>query len=173
MSGATAKTVARYLVGVCSFVMLLLFASGAWGQNTISTVAGSAPPNDVLATAAPIEGPVAIARDAAGNLYVVTDIGVIYKVPGDTPAPFMSIYAGNNLAGFSANGTPASESLLFEPIGAALDVNGNLYFSDQNNCVVREIVAASGVINTVAGIAGQCTYSGDGGQATSAQLNFP
>ena len=103
MSGATAKTVARYLVGVCSFVMLLLFASGAWGQNTISTVAGSAPPNDVLATAAPIEGPVAIARDAAGNLYVVTDIGVIYKVPGDTPAPFMSIYAGNNLAGFSAN----------------------------------------------------------------------
>jgi len=173
VSGATAKTVARYLVGVCSFVMLLLFASGAWGQNTISTVAGSAPPNDVLATAAPIEGPVAIARDAAGNLYVVTDIGVIYKVPGDTPAPFMSIYAGNNLAGFSANGTPASESLLFEPIGAALDVNGNLYFSDQNNCVVREIVAASGVINTVAGIAGQCTYSGDGGQATSAQLNFP
>jgi Abnormal spindle-like microcephaly-assoc'd, ASPM-SPD-2-Hydin len=156
-----------------SFVMLMAFANVAWGQNTISTVAGSAPPDDVLATAAPIEGPVTIARDAAGNLYVVTDIGVIYKVPGDTPAPFMSIYAGNNTAGFSANGTAASAALLFEPIGAALDVNGNLYFSDQNNCVVREIVAASGVMNTVAGIAGQCTYSGDGGQATSAQLNFP
>src|SRR5271156_515765 len=167
------KSTAQYLIRVFSFVMLLLFADVAYGQNTITTVAGSAPPNDVLATAAPIEGPVAVARDAAGNLYVVNDDGVIYKVPGDTPAPFMSIYAGNNTAGFSPNGTAASASLLFEPIGAALDVNGNLYFSDQNNCVVREIVAASGVMNTVAGIAGQCTYSGDGGQATRAQLSFP
>src|ERR1700691_5584840 len=153
--------------------MLMVFANVAWGQNTISTVAGSAPPDDVLATAAPIEGPVAVVRDAAGNLYVVNDNGVIYKVPADTPAPFMSIYAGNNTAGFSPNGTAASASLLSEPIGAALDAAGNFYFSDQNNCVVREIVAASGVMNTVAGIAGQCTYSGDGGQATSAQLSFP
>ena len=173
MSRDTAKNAARYFVRVLSFVMLMVFANVAWGQNTISTVAGSAPPDDVLATAAPIEGPVAVVRDAAGNLYVVNDNGVIYKVPGDTPAPFMSIYAGNNTAGFSPNGTAASASLLSEPIGAALDAAGNFYFSDQNNCVVREIVAASGVMNTVAGIAGQCTYSGDGGQATSAQLSFP
>ena len=85
----------------------------------------------------------------------------------------MSIYAGNNTAGYSPNGTLASASLLYEPIGAALDVNGNLYFSDQNNCVVREIVAASGVMNTVAGTAHVCNYSGDGGQATSAELSFP
>src|SRR5271156_4742469 len=167
------RSAGRYFVCALSFVILLLFASGAWGQNTISTVAGSAPPNDVLATAAPIEGPVAMTRDAGGNLYVVTDIGVIYKVPGDTAAPFMSIYAGNNTAGFSPNGTLATAALLYEPIGAALDVNGNLYFSDQNNCVVREIVAATGVMNTVAGIAGQCSYNGDNKAATSAQLNFP
>ena len=85
----------------------------------------------------------------------------------------MSIYAGNNTAGFSANGTLATAALLYEPIGAALDVNGNLYFSDQNNCVVREIVAATGVMNTVAGTAHACSYSGDGGQATSAELSFP
>ena len=85
----------------------------------------------------------------------------------------MVIYAGNNTAGFSPNGTQANASLLFEPIGAALDVNGNLYFSDQNNCVVREIVAATGVINTVAGTPGACNYSGDGGPATSAHISFP
>src|ERR1700721_465509 len=153
--------------------MLMVFANVAWGQNTISTVAGSAPPDDVLATAAPIEGPVAVVRDAAGNLYVVNDNGVIYKVPADTPAPFMSIYAGNNTAGFSPNGTAASASLLSEPIGAALDAAGNFYFSDQNNCVVREIVASTGVMNTVAGTAHACNYSGDGGQATSAELSFP
>jgi sugar lactone lactonase YvrE len=155
------------------FVMMLVCANGARGQNTISTVAGSAPPDDIPATAAPISGPQAMARDVSGNLYVVTDIGVIYKVPGDTPAPFMSIYAGNNTAGFSPNGTLATAALLYEPTGAVLDASGNLYFSDQNNCVVREIVAASGVINTVAGIAGQCSYNGDNKAATSAQLNFP
>ena len=63
--------------------------------------------------------------------------------------------------------------MLYEPLGAALDVNGNLYFSDQNNCVVREIVASSGVINTVAGVAGKCGYNGDGIAATSARLYFP
>jgi sugar lactone lactonase YvrE len=173
VSRATSKIAARYFICGGLLLLLLMFANGAWGQNTTSTVAGSAPSDDVLATAAPIEGPVAITRDGAGNLYVVTDIGVIYKVPGDTPAPFMSIYAGNNTAGFSPNGTLATAALLYEPIGAALDVNGNLYFSDQNNCVVREIVAATGVMNTVAGIAGQCSYNGDNKAATSAQLNFP
>ena len=141
-------------------------------QNTISTIAGGPPPNNVAPTAAPIEGPQAIARDAAGNLYVVNDIGVIYKVTAAPPSS-MVIYAGNNTAGFSPNGTQANASLLFEPIGAALDVNGNLYFSDQNNCVVREIVAATGVINTVAGTPGACNYSGDGGPATSAHISFP
>jgi trimeric autotransporter adhesin len=166
------KSAARYFIGICALWVLLVFANVARGQNTVSTVAGSAPPNNVGPTAAPIEGPVAVTRDASGNLYVVTDIGVIYKVTSAPPSS-MSIYVGNNTAGFSSNGTLATAALLYQPIGAALDVNGNLYFSDQNNCVVREIVAASGVINIVAGIAGQCSYNGDNIAATGAQLNFP
>jgi sugar lactone lactonase YvrE len=166
------KSTAQYFIRVFSLAVLILSASVARGQNTISTVAGGTPANNVSPTAAPIEGPQGMARDVSGNLYVVTDIGVIYKVAAGTPAPLMSIYAGTNLRGFSPNGTLATAALTSEPTGAALDVNGNLYFSDQNNCVVREIVAASGVVNTVAGT-GVCSYSGDGGQATSAQLNFP
>jgi sugar lactone lactonase YvrE len=153
-------------------LLLLLVSNVARAQNTISTVAGSVPPNNVAPTAAAIEGPQAVARDSSGNLYVVNDNGVIYKVTPGTPSS-MSIYAGNNTAGFSSNGTLATSALLYEPTGAALDASGNLYFSDQNNCVVREIVAASGVINTVAGVAGQCGYNGDGIAATSAFLYFP
>ncbi len=168
------KSAAQYFIGFGWLAVLLLFANVARAQNTISTVAGSAPPNNVSPTAAPIEGPVAIARDATGNLYVVNDNGVIYKVTPGTLAPSsMSIYAGNNTAGFSPNGTLATASLLYEPIGAAVDAAGNFYFSDQNNCVVREIVAATGVMNTVAGTVHVCNYSGDGGQATSAELSFP
>src|SRR6202050_2342238 len=161
-------------MAVCSLAVPLLFANVARGQNTISTVAGGAPPNNASPTAVPIEGPVAIARDASGSLYVVNDNGVIYKVtPGLGVPSSMAIFAGNNTAGFSPNGTLATASLLYEPIGAAVDAAGNFYFSDQNNCVVREIVAASGVMNIVAGTAHVCNYSGDGGQATSAELSFP
>src|SRR6202050_2689426 len=161
-------------MAVCSLAVPLLFANVASGQNTISTIAGGAPPDNVSPTAAPIEGPGAIARDASGNPYVVNDNGVIYKVTAALGVPdSMSIFAGNNTAGFSPNGTLATAALLYEPIGAALDAAGNFYFSDQNNCVVREIVAASGVMNIVAGTAHVCNYSGDGGQATSAGLSFP
>jgi len=164
----------RCLAGVFSVLALVLFAGVAHAQNTISTVAGSAAPNNVSPTAATIEGPQAIARDASGNLYIVNDYGVIHKVvPGTTAPSTMSIYAGNDAAGFSANGTLATAAFFDEPTGAALDASGNLYFSDQNNCVVREIVASSGVVNTVAGTPGVCSYSGDNGPATSAQLNFP
>jgi sugar lactone lactonase YvrE len=167
------KSVVQYVVGVCSLAVLL-FANVARGQNTISTIAGGAPANNVSPTATPIEGPVAIAQDASGNLYVVNDNGVIYKVTAGLGVPSsMSIFAGNNTAGFSPNGTLATATLLYEPIGAAVDAAGNFYFSDQNNCVVREIVAATGVMNTVAGTAQVCNYSGDGGQATSAELSFP
>jgi sugar lactone lactonase YvrE len=168
------KSTAKYLIGVVSLAVLFLFANVTRGQNTISTVAGGAPPNGVAPTAAPIEGPQAMVRDSSGNLYVVNDNGVIYKVTPGTVAPSsMSIYAGNNTAGLSPNGTLASASLLFEPIGAAVDASGNFYFSDQNNCVVWEIVATTGVMNTVAGTPGVCNYSGDGGPATSAELSFP
>ena len=167
------KRAVHFLVGVFPALLLLLFANTAYAQNTISTVAGGPPPNNVAPTAAAatLEGPQAIVRDTFGNFFVITDCGVICKVtPPATLPSVMSIYAGNNTAGFSANGTAATSTLTNEPYGAAVDANGNLYYSDSNNCVVREIVG--GVVETVAGN-GTCGFSGDGGTATSASLNFP
>jgi trimeric autotransporter adhesin len=167
------KRAVHYVVGVFPALLLLLFANITHAQNTISTVAGGPPPNNVAPTAAAatLEGPQAIVRDPFGNFFVITDSGVIYKVaPPATLPSAMSIYAGNNTAGFSANGTAATSTLTNEPYGTAVDANGNLYYSDSNNCVVREIVG--GVVETVAGN-GACGFSGDGGPASSASLNFP
>ncbi len=61
------KSTAQYFIRFISLAVLLLFANVARGQNTISTVAGGAPPSGVSPTAAPIEGPEAMARDCVGK----------------------------------------------------------------------------------------------------------
>ncbi len=170
MTDSTKRAV-PFLLRILSLFLLLLSASVAQAQNTISTYAGGPPPSGVAPTAAPIEGPQSIVRDPAGNFYVVTDAGPIYKItPGTTAPGVLTILAGNNTAGFSPNGSKAAATLTFEPYGAAVNANGDLYYSDANNCVVREIVG--GVVQTIAGT-GACGYSGDGAAATSAKLNNP
>ena len=160
-------------IALVILVFIGFFAASAQAQNTISTVAGSPPPNNVAPTAASLEGPVDVVRDGAGNLLVLTDSGVIYKVtPGPAAPSLLTIYAGNNHAGVATSGIPATSALTNEPDSGAFDPNGNFYFSDGGNCVIREIVTATGIINTVVGN-GTCGFSGDNGPATAAELNFP
>ena len=52
-----------------------------------------------------------------------------------------------------------------------VDVNGNVYFTDRSNSVLRKI-SSTGIITTVAGN-GSLTFNGDNIPATSAQLNQP
>jgi uncharacterized protein (TIGR03437 family) len=71
---------------------------------------------------------------------------------------------------------PAVGALLLNPAGMALDSAGNLYVVDSNTSLVRK-VSPSGIITTVAGLEsnglGVSGYSGDGGPATQAMLNYP
>ena len=53
-----------------------------------------------------------------------------------------------------------------------MDLDGNLYIADAYNNRIRQVSAATGVITTVAGN-GLGGYSGDGGPATSAELDIP
>ena len=57
------------------------------------------------------------------------------------------------------------------PAGLAFDKKGYLYIADRNNHRIRK-VDTSGIITTIAGT-GTAGFSGDGGQATQAQLNLP
>ncbi len=64
------------------------------------------------------------------------------------------------------------------PRGVAVDSLGNVYIADYTNQAIRFVSAATGDIYTIAGnfcnTAGcRSGYSGDGGPATQAQLNFP
>lgn len=80
--------------------------------------------------------------------------------------------AGTGTAGYSGDGGAATSAKLDYPKGVAVDASGNVYIADSSNNVIRKITASTGDISTVAGT-GTGGYSGDGGAATSAKLNFP
>jgi hypothetical protein len=143
------------------------------------------------ATRAELNGPFAVAVDAAGNL-VITDTGsnrvrVVAVKTGRFYGRAMTagdIYtvAGNGIAGFSGDGGPAASAALNSPTGIAVDAAGNLVLADTLNQRLRVVAVRSGTfygramtagnIYTIAGN-GTTGFSGDGGPAASARLDNP
>jgi hypothetical protein len=81
--------------------------------------------------------------------------------------PIIITVAGGGAGG---DGGPATSAALSYPQGVALDSSGDLYIASEIDCRVRKV--SGGTITTVAGT-GTCGYAGDGGPATSANLNGP
>jgi uncharacterized protein (TIGR03437 family) len=80
----------------------------------------------------------------------------------------IGLVAGAANFGFSGDGGPAAEAVLYWPWNVAVDRSANVYFSDTGNQRVRK-VTPSGIITTVAGT-GEGPNSGDGGPAVAAGL---
>jgi len=117
------------------------------------------------ATSAQLNGPADVAVDSAGNLYIADNRNNrIRKVSNGV----ITTVVGNVTAGFGGDNGQATSAELNQPIGVAVDSDGNLYIADSYNNRIRKV--SNGVITTVAGGG---TSLGDTGQATSAQLNGP
>ncbi|MGH9936172.1 MAG: hypothetical protein ACREAM_08000, partial [Blastocatellia bacterium] len=106
------------------------------------------------------------ARDAAGNL------GRATMNVASAPESVLTTVAGTGQRGSGSDGGPAVLTPITRPIRIDFDGAGNLYLTDSDNDVIRK-VTPQGVISTVAGKPGQFGFSGDGGLATNALLNFP
>jgi len=89
-----------------------------------------------------------------------TSIGYIYNSAGGG--------SGTN-SGFSGDGGKATSASLNTPFGVVVDTSGNIYIADTLNYRVRKIAISTGIITTIGGT-GFSSYSGDNGQATSANL---
>jgi sugar lactone lactonase YvrE len=120
------------------------------------------------AKSATLSAPAGIAFDAEGSLLIADDGNSrIRKVT----AGIITTVAGNGSYGYSGDGGPAINASLAYPVGVCSDSSGNVYVADTSNSVIR-LIDSAGIIHTVAGN-GTAGFSGDGGPATSAQLNFP
>ena len=83
--------------------------------------------------------------------------------------------AGNGFGSYSGDGSAATNASLYYPYGLAVDASGNLFIADLYNNRIRK-VDTNGMITTVAGVGpsgGLGSYSGDGGAATNASLDYP
>ena len=107
-----------------------------------------------------------IAADGADNLFVGSG-GVVSKI---APSGAVSTIAGGG-KDVPGDGGQATSAQLNNVTGVLLDGAGNLLLSETYGNRVRK-VSPDGIITTIAGT-GTAGVFGDGGQATSAQLNGP
>ena len=139
----------------------------------IRTVAGDGTQgyggDGAAATSAQLNYPTGVAVDAGGTVYVAEQNG--HRIRAINPAGIIRTVAGTGTRGFSGDGGAATSAQLNRPSGVAVDAGGTVYVADLSNHCIRAISPA-GIIRTVAGT-GNAGYSGDGGPATSAQLNQP
>jgi secreted PhoX family phosphatase len=132
-----------------------------------------------------------VAVDAAGNVVIADEENDRIRVVAASTGTFYGqamtagdIYtaAGNGTTGFSGDGGPATAAELDFPQGVAVDAAGNLVINDNGNDRIRVVAASTGTfygqamtagdIYTIAGD-GHHGFSGDGGPATAAELDFP
>jgi trimeric autotransporter adhesin len=136
------------------------------------------------ATSAMLDSPSGVALDSAGDVFIADSANnVIREVSASTG--MINTVAGNHGAGYTGDGGPATSATMNQPLALALDNAGDLFISDTFNNVVREVICATGAtgcappagktsgdIYTIAGN-GTAGFSGDGGAATSAELQQP
>ena len=136
--------------------------------GTISTFAGLVVTNSPRcgysgdggsATGAELYQPYGVAVDSKNSVYIADfSEHVIRRVTSGTITTIAGI---GGIAGYSGDGGLATNALLYQPVAVAVDPAGNVFIADYNNCRIREISVATGLINTVAGT-GNCTFTGDG-----------
>ena len=133
--------------------------------NTYSAYAGDGGP----ATSASLSSPTSVAVDSAGNLYIAdANNNCIREVTTDQN---IHTVAGQcSYALYQGDGGPALQAKLNKPYSIALDAYGDLFISDTENEVIRE-VTPDGIIHLVAGTPGTTGFQE--GPALQAKFNSP
>ncbi len=153
----------------------------------ITTIAGTGAANDSGDGGAPINAgvsrPTGITVDSAGDLYFSSSWSRVRKLSAGNG--LIETIAGRFTTAFGGDGGPAIDALFWDPVPSAVNRAGDIFLADFENSRIRMISQKTGIVTTVAG-SGPCPtspppfstsvcrggFSGDGGPATSASLNY-
>lgn len=108
-------------------------------------------------------------RVKSGNIYIADTYN--FRVRKVNSAGVIITICGGGLPFSSGDGGQAASASLI-PVDVGFDSFFNIYITDFAGNKIRKINSSTNVITSIAGT-GTAGYSGDGGLATSAKLNFP
>lgn len=184
---------------VLAAALALWPAIAAAQAGTITTVAGNGELGSLgdgfQATQANLGGPQGLAVGPFGDLFIADTANSQIRKVGTSG--IITTFSGTGLAaisgtagcarslrpassppwpvqgfgGSSGDGGAATDASFDTPLRLAIDADGILYISDATSHRVRRVFAG-GFTQTFAGT-GVADFTGDGGAATQAQLNFP
>ncbi|HTW98345.1 MAG TPA: putative Ig domain-containing protein, partial [Acidimicrobiales bacterium] len=177
-----------------TYLLTVTEPSSYVGEQAVASGTGTAgtSPNGTPEATAELDGPSDVTVDAAGDLFVLDGASSTVE---EIPAKSLSAYgvamtagevydiAGDGVSGDAGDSGPGYSAKLDHPGAIALDSAGDVFIADTGNDTVRVLAAKSGCllgqpvtsgdIYTVIGTPGKAGYSGDGGAATSAELDGP
>lgn len=154
--------------------LMLTFVSAVSAQK-LETVAGSGATENNgdagKATEVAVKDTFGVEIGPDGALYIA-EVGHHRIRRVDLKTHRISTAVGNGGKGYSGDGGSAAEARLNEPYEVRFDSDGNMYFVEMQNHVVRRVDAKTKAITTIAGI-GESGFGGDSGLATKAVFNRP
>lgn len=158
-----------------SFLLLIFIIDTIAGGQIINTIAGTGTGgysgDGGQATNAQLGGMYYCypAFDNAGNTYIAQNLSnTIRKI--DKAGVITTIAGTNGVYGYTGDGGPAVNALLYHPTAIAIDNANNIFVSDRNGTVIRKI-SPSGIITTVSGQYTTSCGVGDGGLLVQAQFS--
>jgi sugar lactone lactonase YvrE len=124
--------------------------------TTLAGLAGSSGSADGIGSAARFNNPSGVAVDSGGNIYVADTLN--HTLRRITAQGVVSTIAGAPGVAGSVDGT-GSAARFYGPQGLAINPDpyvgtNDLYLADTNNHTIRKLVPSTGVVTTVAGLAG-------------------
>jgi uncharacterized protein (TIGR03437 family) len=142
-------------------------------NGVISTFAGTGVAgynsDGIAAAMATLYSPMGVAADASGNVYIADTYN--HRLREVIVSGSISTFAGTGTGGEGLDGLLPAQTQLRGPRGACIGLNGTIYIADTSNHRVVS-VAPGGFAATIAGN-GTAGHGGDGGPASTAELNQP
>lgn len=135
----------------------------------LSAVASAAQVKTLLEASGGLRNPYGVCVGPDRALYICDiDNHVIHRLFEGKSEPLI----GSGTKGYSGDGGGPKMAQLNEPYEVRFDREGNIYWVEMRNHLVRKFSVRDQIVSTVAGT-GSSGFGGDDGPATRAQLNQP